>query len=343
MAIVTIYDIAQALNTSATTVSRALQGKPGVSKKMVAQIIEMARKMGYTPNLTATNLRTRRSGNIGVLVPRLNSNFIIEVISGIEKTLREKGFRVLIMQSDEQFDREKEAAAALFESRVDGLIVSLASETSDYRHFNRFIDEGIPIVQFDRVSEQIGGTRIQVNDYQSAYELTRYLLTTGCQRLVHVTGDVTRNVYAERVRGFWEALAEVPDIFASAQVISSRLTIDDADRVFELLKAMSPQPDAVFTANDTMAVACMLRFVNAGIKVPASISFAGFNDTFEASLATPQLTTMRHPSFRMGQLAAQKIMEQIQTPESDIVNEVITLQTRLMIRQSTRTMHLNQI
>src|SRR4051794_21931262 len=176
---VTIYDIARKLKISAATVSRGLQDQPGVSKKTKKRIFEMVEKVGYRTNHFARNLRTRQTKTIGVLVHELNSNFITSVLAGIEKVTAEEGYDIIIAHSSESYAKEAANAKNLFEKRVDGLIASLAFDTTDLNHFQPFKDKGVPVLFFDRVEQDGTNTVVIIDNARCGYLATEHLIQQG--------------------------------------------------------------------------------------------------------------------------------------------------------------------
>ncbi|MBO9659945.1 MAG: LacI family DNA-binding transcriptional regulator, partial [Chitinophagaceae bacterium] len=193
---ITIYDIAKELNVSSSTVSRALQDHPEISQKTIARVKETAEKLGYRHNTFASNLRTKRTYTIGVLVHELQSNFMVSVLAGIEKVTSEAGYDLIIAHSSESSEKEAANAKNMFHKRVDGLFVSLSLKTTGLKHFQPFHDKNIPVMFFDRVEENCDSTKIVIDNYKCGYQATRHLIEQGCRRIVMVTSDLRRNVYA---------------------------------------------------------------------------------------------------------------------------------------------------
>jgi LacI family transcriptional regulator len=164
---VTIYDIARETGVSPATVSRALKNNPSISDKVKKKIKEKAESMGYRTNTFASNLRTKRTNTLGVIVPRLDSNFMSSVLTGIERTANENGYNLIISQSFELHKKEIENTITMFNNRVDGIIVSLASDTVDMNHFSRFIDKKIPVLFFDRVCEEFDCVNVVIDNYKT--------------------------------------------------------------------------------------------------------------------------------------------------------------------------------
>ena len=332
---VTIYDLARKLNISIATVSRALKDDPVVSKKTKKRIADLALEMGYRSNNFARNLRTSRTNTIGVIIPRINSSFMSAVIAGMENVANSEGYNLIISQSSESAEKERVNAATLFNSRVDGLLVSLAYDTDSLAHFEPFIKKKIPLIFFDRTSDKTEGTCIQINNLRAAYEATTHLISQGYTRIVHITATPKRNVYVDRLQGYKQALADQRIAFREDYVIVGNLSqeagTDAAARILE----MRPMPDAVFVANDNCAVVCMTALKQAGIRIPEDIAFVGFNNDPVSTVVEPTLTTVNYPGYEMGQIAARNLIDHLNGASSIHSTNTIILRSELMIRESS--------
>ncbi len=205
---VTIYDIATRLNLSPATVSRGLKNFHHINKDTKKRIHDTAKEMGYRSNSFASNLRTKRSNTIGVIVPRLNSYFMSGVLAGMENVVQNAGYNLIISQSLETFKKEKANANTFFNSRVDGLLISFAYDTTHIEHIMPYINKKIPVVFFDRVFDSSDCASILIDNTKAAYEITKHLIEQGCKNIIHITADTKLGVYQERLTGFKNALAE---------------------------------------------------------------------------------------------------------------------------------------
>lgn len=332
---VTIYDIAKALNISAATVSRGLKDHPGIANATKKKIFDKASAMGYRFNTFASNLRSKHTRNLGILVPRLNSTFMSDAIAGIESVANREGYSVIISQSLEEQEKEARNAMLLFHNRVDGLIVSLAANTHSADHFLPFIRRKIPLVFFDRVLQQEACPAIVIDNYRAAYEITKHLIDTGRKRILHISGNTQRNVYADRLRGYKDALLDYGMKYDDQLVISSALSPQDGVDIANQIYQSNLKPDAVFAANDACAVHCMLSLKNRGIDVPGQIAFAGFNDDPLCTIAEPNLTTIRYPGYEMGEIAAQTLIDRLNGQTTALNTQTVILRHELLIRASS--------
>src|SRR5690606_20328999 len=292
---VTIYDIARALNLSPATISRGLKDHPGLRRETRERIQEAARQMGYRHNAFASNLRRKRTNTVGVVIPRLNSYFMATVISGIEKVANAAGYNLIISQSEESYKKEVSGVTTMFNSRVDGLLVSLAYNTENLEHFEALLKKEIPIVFFDRVIDHSACTSIIINNRQAGYDVTRHLLSQGCTRIVHLAGSLNRNVYADRLAGYRQALDEYGIRYDESLVIPNNLTEQAGNEAAMRMLEMDPRPDGVFASNDTTAVAVIRTLKEAGLDVPHDVAVAGFNNDPVASVIDSGLTHVNYP------------------------------------------------
>ena len=334
---VTIYDIAKNLGVSSTTVSRALNNHPAVNELTKKRILETAGEMGYRFNVFASNLRSKKTNNIGVIVPRLNSNFQSSVLAGMEKVANELGYNLIISQSLESFEKEKANVNSMFNSRVDGLLVSLAENTSTYSHFNPFLEKEIPVLFFDRVPLNTNFAGVVIDNMQASYNATSHLISQGCRRIAHVLGSDRVNVYMDRLKGYKYALVEHQIDFDPDLVLHTDFTEDSSPAIVDWMFAMDQMPDGLFVSNDTMAASCIRELKARDIRIPEDIAVMGFNNDVVSSLIEPNLSTTNYPGYAMGELAMRNLINHL-TGENEAVlhnTETITLRSELIIRNST--------
>jgi len=332
---ITIYDIARELNISPATVSRGLNDHPAVNKETKKKIFNMAKEMGYRSNTFASNLRRQRTNTIGVIVPRLNSNFMSSAIAGMEKVANDAGYNLIISQSLETAKKEATNAQTMFNSRVDGLLVSLAYDTDNIDHFKDFLKKGIPVIFFDRVFNHKQCTGIVIDNVKAAQEITSHLIGQGCRRIVHITGNLKRNVYADRLKGYKYALVDHNLELDNNLIIQTNLSVEDGVAAAEKILQMNPLPDGVFAANDACAVSCLQTLKQAGIAIPQDIAFAGFNNDPVSKVVEPNLTTIDYPGYEMGEVAAQNLINHLNGTSNINSTNTIILRSELVIRASS--------
>lgn len=331
---VTIYDIARALDISPATVSRGLKDHPGIKKDTKKRILEAAMQMGYQHNTFARNLRVKRTNTIGVVIPRLNSYFMSTVIAGMEKVANDRGYILIISQSQESVKKEIASVNTMFNSRVDGLLVSLAYDTENLDHFNAMLKKEIPIIFFDRVATHTKCTSIVIDNIKAGYDATQHLIEQGCKRIVYVGGSLSRNVYADRLKGYRQALAENNIPYDASLVMTNNLSEQSGIEAARQIMQMNPLPDGLFSANDTAAVAAIGELKQAGIKVPEQIAVVGFNNDPISRVVEPNLTTVHYPGHEMGEIAATTLLNTLMKMPSAKLNTLV-LRHNLIVRQSS--------
>jgi LacI family transcriptional regulator len=332
---ITIYDLADELNISVATVSRALKNDPVVKANTKKKIFELAEKMGYRTNHFARSLRTQQTNTIGFMIHELNSNFSNAVLSGVEKVTAEAGYDLIIAHSSESYEKEVANAKNLFNKRVDGLIASLSFDTKKYDHFLQFKEKGVPVVFFDRVEKDNDSTVVIIDNYKCGYEATKHLIEQGCKRIAHITSNLTRNVYAERYRGYRDALADsgigLDESIVIVDNLSEKAGIDAAHKLLKQKQA----PDGAFITNDFVAAAFIKTLKEQNISVPGDIAVVGFNNDAIAHLIEPSLTTINYPGNKMGEVAARTLINHIKgISKLDQINTVI-INSELVVRQSS--------
>jgi len=332
----TIYDIARQLNISAATVSRGLKDHPVINKATRKKIQDLAKQLGYRSNTFASNLRKKSTSTIGVIVPRLSSYFMSNVLAGMEHIASTEGYNLIISQSLETLQKEIANADTMFTNRVDGLLVSLSYETENLDHFEPFIRKGIPLIFFDRIKEHSKCMGIIIDNYQSAYEATKHLLDQGYRRIMHIGGNTVSRVYAERLRGYRQALADQKIALDPKLVITKNMSEDAGVEAAEHILKMKHRPDAVFSANDACAVYCMRTLKKAGIKIPEEIGFVGFNNDPMSKVVEPNLTTINYPGYAMGEAAATQLINHLNGITNLTSTNIIILRSELIIRESSR-------
>lgn len=334
---VTIYDLAEKVNYSPSTISRALNNHKSIPKKTIKTIKEAAKEMGYRPSSLAASLRSNRSNTIGIMISRINRPFISSLISGIEESARQSGYNVIISQSNDKYENEVSNAKVLFDSQIGGLIVSLAMETTDFSHFQQFVDIGVPIVFVDRVPDNFSSYRVIIDNYSAGYEATKHLIDQGCKRIAHFAGAQHRNVYADRKKGYINALRDhgMP-VDESLIFTFDILSFEEGERAAKEMHSMDSPPDGLFSANDTAAVGAMMQSKKMGISIPYDFAIIGFNDDPLASMVDPALSSVTHPAIKMGEISARRILEHSSDNFDKSISEVSILNTEVVIRDSSR-------
>ena len=327
-------NLAQALNVSISTVSRALKNHPDIGPEVTRKVQALARELHYTPNPLAMGLLKNRTHTIGVIVPDLVTHFFSSIISGIERVANENGYYVVIRSSYESYEKEKEYVENLLQLHVEGLIMCLAQETRDHAHFDALIAEGLPLVFFDRVCRPAEVATVVVDNVLAARRITEHFHASGYRRIAHVAGPAPLNITRERIEGYRQGLAACGLPFDERLLVHCDLSIASATAATRQLLALAARPDAVFGVNDMTAFAAMKEIKRQGLRIPADVGLVGFTDEFHATVVEPALTSVMHPTFEMGQAAATLFFEQARA-EGRVAPRQVLLATELVVRESS--------
>lgn len=332
---VTIYDLAKQLNTTASTVSRALQNHPRISKKMKARVMELAEKLNFQPDPVAMHLRTGRSSVIAVIVPRVSRNFFASIITGIEQVAYQNGYSVIISQSNEQYETEKAITKALLNKKIDALAVSISAETTDYSHFLPFISKGTPIVFFDRVPESLNVSKVEVDNYEAAFQAVEHLIAQGCRKIYHLAGPLSLSVYKNRLQGYFDALKKNNITPQENWVYHSAITLETGIEKTQQILNSGDLPDAILAAGDFSAIGVIQTLKKANISIPDEIAVVGFaNEMFDVFIE-PELTSVDLDSLQIGETTAGILIEQLNQSPEEREEKHIKFPPKLMIRNSS--------
>jgi len=330
---VTIKDIAKILGISASTVSRALKDHPDISTETKNKVKELAEKLKYKPNAIALSLQSNKSHIIGIIVPQIVHHFFSTVISGIEEYAADKGYNIIITQSNESPEKEISNCRTLLSGRVDGMIISRTKDTENFDHFKNILNTGIPIVFFDRTCHGIKTDKVIIDDYKAAYDATEYLIKTGCKKLIHFGGPENLKISSKRMWGFADALKRNNIPFTENLVYKADTFEEGRQLIFELHKK-NDLPEGIFTVNDMTAAGAMSALNELKIKIPEEISIFGFTNGIISEITSPSLSTVEQNGYLMGYTAAEILINKIENESDEIISKVIP--TRLIIRKSTK-------
>jgi LacI family transcriptional regulator len=336
---ITIKDIAKALGLSTSTVSRALRDSYEISAETRKLVLEYAERLNYRPNPIAQSLKEKRSRSIGIVVCEIANNFFSQVINGIESVAYKKGYYVIISQSHESFEREVANTQYLASRSVDGLLVSLSTETTDLTHLKKLHDKGLPIVFFDRISEEMATHKVIANNFNGAYQATEHLIQSGFRRIAHLTISSHLSITKERLAGYKAALADHQIPFDETLVKYCRyggLIVGETEQALEALLALKDRPDAIVTASDKLSTGCLAALSRKNVKVPEEMGIVGFTNSPVTDIFHPALTCIRQPAFEMGQVAMELLIQLIEAKHPTTKFETRVLNTELAVRASSQ-------
>lgn len=330
---VTIKDIANHLTLSVSTVSRALTDDKNIRRETKEKVLAAAKALGYRPNPVATNLKYGRTNTVGVIVPEMVTPFASQVIEGIQKVLYAKGLKVIIAQSDENPQREKENLQLMERFMVDGIIICLCHHAENSELYARLQEQGIPMVFYDRIPEDKDASKVIVDDYAKSFFMVEHLIRSGRRRIAYLQAPSYIYNSVERFRGYKDALAKFRIPYDDSLVIKTGMTIDDGRRAAGQLIRASSSFDALFAFTDTLAIGAMNYLREQGISIPEEVAVASFSGTILSTIVYPQLTTVEQPLEEMGEAAARLMLEKINDPSA--TNRTIVLDAKIRLRGST--------
>jgi DNA-binding LacI/PurR family transcriptional regulator len=330
---ISLKDLASELGVSVSTVSRALNNHPDISPQLTEKIQRIASEKNYTPNPLAMGLLKAQTRMIGVIVPDIVTHFFASVISGIEAVAKEKGYFIVISSSSESVEKEKESVDNLIKSRVEGIIACISQETNDFSHFQKLIDNELPLVFFDRVCVDMQVPKVTVDGYKAVKNIIQHFKENGCKRIAYISGPNHLNISKNRKEGYIEGLKECGFEFQPELLVECNLSSDDASLATNQLLNLKNKPDAIFGINDTIAFSAMKEIKLYGYKIPEDIALVGFTDEFHSTVVEPSLTSVTHPTYQMGKEAARLFFNSLEKGSS--YHENVVLPTDLIIRNSS--------
>lgn len=337
MAQFTIKDLAKKLGISPSTVSRALRDHPDISKATKERVVAAAEKYHYQPNQLAQSLQKKRTSTIGVIVPEIRHHFFSTVISGIEEVAYEHGYTIMVCQSNETLAREIINTQALVANRVAGLLLAISSETTTFDHLKSVLDRNVPLVQFDRVVEELPTSKVVVDDYAAAYGAVTHLIEAGYRRIGHMAGQDGIALNRKRFDGYRDALRDHGVEYIEKFHLHGGYREEDGRRGARRYLALDELPEAILAINDPVAVGLFAEFKRSGVRIPDDVALVGFSDTPAAALIEPALTTVYQPAFEMGRTAASLLMKQFEADDETFSPETVVLETELLVRGSSKT------
>lgn len=334
----TLKQIAKELGVSVSTVSKALNDSPEISEQTKVKIKEYAKLKNYKPNVIGLNLKNRKTKTIGVIIPNILNSFFAKVFSGIEKVADKKGYNVITCISNESLEKEIHTLEMLSNGTIDGFILSVSQEAQklqDYSHFSAIINDGTPIVMFDRIADEVECDKVVVDDFDSALNSTQHLINLGCKNIALISSVDNLSVGKLRADGYLKALAD-NNIPVNEKII---LRTDSEDDMKSKIDAIfDNKVDAIFALDENDSVAALRVSLKKGYKVPEDISIIGFADGILASRRlSPSLTTVSQHGIEIGEVAAKRLIARLEEKEGETSDyETIVIKTKLKERESTR-------
>lgn len=329
----TIKDIARNLGVSISTVSRALKDHPDISKDTKHLIQAYAKQVHYRPNALALSLRRQKTYTIGLIIPTIVHHFFSSVISGMEDLAYKEGYNLIICQSNENQVREAINLQTLIDNRVDGILVSLSKTTLTYDHFQNTLDDGVPIVFFDRICETIETDKVVTDDFEGGRLATTHLINRGCKNIIHLAAPQHLLIGKNRRDGFCETLKSHGIEVREDRIIKCD-TSEEVQTLSKHILKLAPEIDGIFAVNDSTAIAAIQILQKNGYKIPGDIAVVGYGDGPNATIIQPALTTVIQKGYEMGRESVRLLLQRLNNPGVEFLSQVKSFKPVLKIRDS---------
>lgn len=331
----TIVDVANMLGVATSTVSRALKDHPTISQKTKQLVLKTVKEMDYTPNNIAASLRKGKGNSIGVIIPKINSSFMSNCIFGIESITYPSGYNLIICQSNENYEKEKENVRTLINSQVSGVLLSLSNETVNTNHLKAVINNNIPLVMFDRVDEFLGVDCVVNEDIQASQDIIKHLVDKGYKKIAILNGPTHIYVYKNRLEGYIKGVDAYNLEKRNEWIIKNVKTRNEAFEATKKLFKNTRCPDAIFCTSDTMALGALLAIKELGLNIPKEVGIAGYSNDIYSEITNPSLTTVEQFPQEIGSNAAKIMLDLIEQDNIRQIRKTISIKPNLIIRQST--------
>ena len=335
----TLKDIAQALGISIATVSKALKNYSDVSPKTKARVLEYVTQVNFKPNFQASYLRTQKTKLVGVILPDINHDFFNKILKGIITAAETQDYNVLVLCSNESFEKEVEQIHDLLQRKVDGIFLSIAKNTYRYEHLEAIKAANVPLVLFNRIAKLVNSIRVAIDDQQAAFMATEHLIQQGCKNIAHFRGDLIPQMSIDRFLGYKRALEHYGLPFHKEWAfICAENSIENGKMNAEILLKSAPEIDGLFTITDLAAVGAISYFKEQGRRIPKDIAVIGFSNWAIAPLVTPTLSSVEQNGYLMGLKVVElffKALEKSNENEEPPIYESAIIPSQLIIRDSS--------
>lgn len=331
-----LTQLAKELNLSISTVSKALRDSHEISAATKHKVLATAKKLKYEANPFASGLRKQKSKTIAVLIPEIANNFFGLAIAGIESVTQEKGFHVLIYLTHEEMQKEIAITQLLQNGRVDGIMMSIASETVNTRHLEELIQNNIPLVFFDRVVEKLDCPKITTDDYQSGFNATEHLIENGCKKIGYISTSPTLSICQQRKKGYSDALRKHGIRHDDNLVLQCSNDDDKNKSLIRQFLGRDNKPDGIFSSVEKHAITCYEVCDELGLNIPQDIKIISFSNLITSALLNPSLTTITQPAYQMGKAAASILFKLIEKKPIQLHLDKTIFTSELIARNSTK-------
>ena len=335
---ITIKDIAKVLGLSTSTVSRALRDSYEISPETKSRVLEYAREMNYRPNPIALSLKEKRSSSIGVLVCEIANSFFSQAINGIESVAQQKGYNVVIAQSKEEYNREVSALQYLASRSVDGILLSVSSETSDFSTINDLYNRGMPIVCFDRVIDSLETHKVIVDNFMASYNATIHLIKNGYKHIACIANASLLSISRDRVEGYKKAMKDKKLPINESSIYfcpHGGLNYEEVEQVMQKIMKSKDNIEAIIACSDKVTTNIM-RYCNLKkVIIPERLALIGFSNLDFTELLSPSLSVVRQPAYEMGKKAAELLISMIESKRPVLDFETVILPAEILQRTSS--------
>ncbi|HET7897193.1 MAG TPA: LacI family DNA-binding transcriptional regulator [Flavisolibacter sp.] len=332
---VTIQGLAKELNLSISTVSKALKDSYEISAETKERVLQMAKMLHYRPNPYASSLRRKKSNTIAVVIPEVADSFFSQAIKGIEDIAQRKGYHVLIYLTYEACEKEQKILEDIQSGRVDGVLMSVASETYTTDHIEALNAAGLPLVFFDRTVQEITTAKVRTDDYESGYKATQHLLERDCKQIAFLSISSHLDISNNRLNGYKAALVDYGLSVDENRIVSCTNHAEDNYAILSQLMNSHHRPDGVLATVEKLITPFYLVCRNSHIRIPQDVKVIGFSNLATAQILQPSLTTITQPAFDMGKAAATILFKALEKRHYSWQNENVIIPSELMIREST--------
>ena len=312
MANATLKKIAQVLDISISTVSRALKNHPDISQVTKQKVMELAETLEYEPNAVAVNLRSKNTKVLGIMIPFITNNFYDSFIAAVEEKVKQSGYSLMILQSGDDPAIEIENLKIYRQNRVSGVFICLAKETTNLDAFHKMKDADIPVVFFDKVPDDETYNRVCLADKEAAVMAAEALMKKNKKNILGIFGDTHMSITKRRLKGFQEALSADKKINLTIEYAGKT---EEAENLSNSYFQLKKQPDAVFCMSDEILIGVMKTVQKLKIEVPQQTSIITLSDGFFPTLYFPEITYIETSGYRLGKLACERMMQCLQGKE----------------------------
>lgn len=339
---ITIKDLAEKLNISVSTVSRALKDNPEISQLTRKAVQSLAKELGYRPNPIAVALKTHKSHTIGIVVPQIVNTFFATVVKKVEEVADKYGYNVLVASSNESYEKEKKNIDVFLSNRTDGIILSISKATTSYEHIKGIMNEGVPLVLFDRTTKELDVPKVIADDADAAYKIVQHLYHGGARRIALLTGPEQLSIGKNRMKGYLKALTDNKlKVNQNYIMRCDDFSVKSAKDATLGLLNLKEKPDAIFGINDDMAIGAIEAIKESKLRIPEDIAVFGFSNSKRSRYMTPSVSTVNQFPEKIGELAAELLFEQILKPKHAKIRTE-TVSCELIIRESSDRSYLTE-